>query len=111
MARVAFTLRIEREERIALEDLSKVVGRPINQLLNDAIKSYLHQQSPKERSLEANLERLRTYRKHDPGFQRAIAQFVEAEVSGGDPLEGEPFEEQVDIQGPVQSRIRELLGA
>jgi hypothetical protein len=39
MARVPFTLRIEREERIALEDLSKVVGRPINQLLNDAIKS------------------------------------------------------------------------
>jgi hypothetical protein len=36
---------------------------------------------------------------------------VEAEVSAGDPLEGEPFEEQVNIQGPVQSRIRELLGA
>lgn len=111
MARVPFTLRIEREERVALEDLSKVVGRPINQLLNDAIKSYLHQQSPKERSLEANLERLRTYRKHDPGFQRAITQFVEAEVSVGDPLEGEPFEEQVNIQGPVHSRIRKLLDA
>jgi hypothetical protein len=111
MARVPFTLRIEREERIALEDLSKVVGRPINQLLNDAIKSYLHQQSPKERRLEASLERLRAYRTHDPGFKRAIAQFVEAEVSGRDPLEGEPFEEEVGIQGPVQSRIREILGA
>ncbi len=111
MARVPFTLRIEREERIALEHLSKVVGRPINQLLNDAIKSYLHQQSPMERSLEANLEQLRTYRKHDPWFQRAIAQFVEAEVSAGDPVEGGPFEEQVNIQGTAQSRIRELLGA
>jgi peptidoglycan hydrolase-like protein with peptidoglycan-binding domain len=111
MTRVPFTLRIEREERVALEDLSKVVGRPINQLLNDAIKSYLQQRSPKERSLQANLERLRAYRENDPGFQHAIAQFVEAEVSGGDPLEGEPFEERGNIKGPVQSRIRELLGA
>ncbi len=111
MVRVPFTLRIEREERIALEHLSKVVGRPINQLLNDAIKSYLHQQSPKERSLEANLDRLRAYREQDPGFQRAITRFVEAEVSADDPLEGEPFEEQAKLQGPVQSKIRELLGA
>jgi hypothetical protein len=101
MARVPFTLRIEKEKRVALEDLSKIVGRPINQLLNDAIDSYLHQQSPKERSLEVSLERLRAYRKHDPGFQHAIAQFVEAEVSGSDSLEGEPFEEQVNIQGSV----------
>jgi hypothetical protein len=111
MARIPFTLRIEREERVALEDLSKVLGRPINQLLNDAIKSYLQQRSPRERSLQANLERLRAYRKHDPKFQHAIAQFVEAEVNGVDPLEGKPFEEQVNIEGPVQSRIRELLGA
>ena len=116
MARIPFTLRIDSEERAALKNLSKVEGRPINQLLNEAIKSYLSRRGRKERSLEANLAGLRSYRKQDPGFQRAIAAFVEAEASLEDPLEGEPIEGQfVEGQlkpaGPVQSKIRELLGA
>ena len=40
MARIPFTLRIEAEERAALENLSKIEGRPVNQLLNEAIKSF-----------------------------------------------------------------------
>jgi hypothetical protein len=115
MARIAFTLSIDEEERAALENLSKVEGRPVNQLLNEAIKSYLSQQGQKERGLEANLTALREYRRKDPGFQRAIDAFVEAEASLEDPLEGEPIiGEFVDGQfkpaGPVQSKIRELLG-
>jgi hypothetical protein len=41
MAQVAFTLRMDDEERAALEALSKIEGRPVNQLLNEAIKSFL----------------------------------------------------------------------
>jgi len=41
MARISFTLRIEAEERAALENLSKIEGRPVNQLLDEAIKSFL----------------------------------------------------------------------
>lgn len=90
MARIPFTLRIDSEERSALENLSKIEGRPINQLLNEAIKSYLRRRGQKERSLEANLKNLQAYRKQDPGFRRAIAAFVEAEASTDDPLEGQP---------------------
>jgi len=116
MARIAFTLRIDAEERAALENLSKVEGRPINQLLNEAIKSYLNRKGQKERNLEANLVALRAYRKEDPGFQRAIGAFVEAEAKFEDPLEGEPIagqfvEGQFKPTGPVQSKVRELLGA
>ncbi len=116
MTRVAFTLRIDAEERVALENLSKVEGRPINQLLNEAIKAYLSRRGRKERSLEANLAGLRAYRKQDPEFRRAIAAFVEAEASLEDPLEGEPIEGQfvegqLEPAGRVQSKIRELLGA
>ena len=116
MARIAFTLRIEEEELTALENLSKVEGHTINQLLNEAIKSYLSQQGEKNRSLEANLAALREYRRRDPGFQRAIDAFVDAEVSLEDPLEGEAIiGEFVDGQfkpaGPVQRKIRDLLGA
>jgi predicted DNA-binding protein len=114
MARVPFTLRIDAEERTALEHLSKLEGRPINQLLNEAIKSYLNQQSPKEASLEINLAALQKYRKRDPGFQRAIAAFVNGEVGLKDPLEGKPVEGKFvegkfQPAGPVQSNIHELL--
>jgi predicted transcriptional regulator len=112
--RVPFTLRIEPQERSALENLSKVEGRPMNQLLNEAIKSYLRRRGRNERTLEANLAKLRAYRKQDPGFQKAIAAFVEAEATVEDPLEGEPIEvdsENVVKAGPVQRKIREALDA
>jgi len=116
MTRVPFTLRIDAKESAALKTLSKLEGRPINQLLNDAIKIYLSRRSPKERSLEANLARLRAYRKRDPGFERAVVAFVEAEASLDDPLEGKPIEGQFvkgqfKAAGPVQTRIREILDA
>lgn len=113
MARIPFTLRMDAEEHSALESLSEIEGRPINQLINDAIKSYLSREGRNERSLDEHLARLRAYRKKDPGFQRAIAEFVEAEASMKDPLEGEIIEGDIDKKpsGPVQSKIREILGA
>jgi len=116
MARVPFTLRIDSKERSALKHLSKIEGRPINQLLNEAIKGYLRRCGQKERSLEADLAALRAYRKKDPGFKRAIAAFVDADMILDDPLEGETFEgELVDGKlkpaGPVQKKVREILGA
>ena len=94
MARTPFTLRIDQEERTAQEHLSELEGRPINQLLNEAIKIYLSKKSPKEASLEDSPSALQKYRKRDPGFRRAIDAFVEAEVSLVDPLEGKPVEGQ-----------------
>ena len=121
MARVPFTLRIDSAERAALEDLSKIERRPVNQLLNEAIKSYLRRQGRRESSLEANLAGLRAYRKRDPEFRRGIAAFVDAEASLIDPMEGEPVEgrlvagqfvpEPAPPTGPVQTKIRDLLGA
>lgn len=116
MARIALTLSIDSEERAALENLSKVEGRPINQLIDEAIKSYLSRQGQKERGLEATVAGLREYRMRDPEFQRAIDAFVDTEACLEDPLEGEPVNgEFVDGEfkpaGPVQNRIREILGA
>jgi hypothetical protein len=116
MSRTAFTLRIEAEERNALKTLSKIEGRPINQLLIEAIQIYLGQQGRRERALEANLKNLRDYRKKDPGFKRAMAAFVDAEATVEDPLEGRPIEGDEDNNspapaGPVQSKVREVIGA
>jgi predicted transcriptional regulator len=116
MARVAFTLRIDAEERAALENLSKIERRPVNQLLNEAVRAFLLRRRPKERSLEASLERLRAYRVRDPQFHEARKAFVDTEASEIDPLEGEPIEGhlvngQVEPIGPTQGKIREILGA
>ena len=86
----------------------------MNQLLNEAIKGYLRQKGKKERSLEANLAGLRAYRRQDPEFRKAIAEFVEAEATLEDPLEGEIVEmpsAEAKAAGPVQSKIRDILGA
>lgn len=111
MSRIAFTLRIGPEEKAALENLSKVEGRPINQLLNEAIKIYLNRRGPKERNLEASIAKLRAYRKRDPQFKKAIAAFIEAEASLEDPIEGEVIISTSKPAGPVQRKVRDLLGA
>jgi hypothetical protein len=49
---------------------------------------------------------LRAYRKQDPGFKRAIDEFVEAEATLNDPLEDGLMQEQL---GPVQRKIRDIL--
>jgi hypothetical protein len=114
MAKIPFTLRIESEERVALEHLSKVEGRPINQLVNEAIKLFLRRRGGKELSMQATLAGLNAYRKKDPGFQRAIDAFVAAEATYDDPLEGDLFEEPLaegepNPAGGVQGKLRELL--
>lgn len=116
MPRVAFTLRINAEERAALENLSKIERRPVNQLLNEAVRSFLLRRRPKERSLEVSLERLRAYRRRDPQFRQAREALIEAEAGINDPLEGDPIEGQlvdgqVEAVGPAQGKIREMLGA
>jgi hypothetical protein len=114
MARIPLTLRIDAEERTALKRLSELKGRPMNQLVIEAIKCYLSQQSPKEASLESSLSALQKYRKRDPGFECAIAGFVDAEALLEDPSEGKPVEGQFirgELQpaGSVQSKVRRLL--
>lgn len=95
------------EERLALENLSRIEGRSINQLVNEAIKVYLRQRGKKEWRLEANPAGLRAYLKQDPGFEKAIDEFVEAEASFEDPIEGDLLEGKAS--GPVQRKIRDIL--
>ena len=58
MVQIAFTLRIGPQERNALKHLSKIERRPINQLLNEAIRNYLREKGERERGLEASLAEL-----------------------------------------------------
>lgn len=116
MAKTALTLRIATEDHNALKNLSKIEGRPVNQLMVEALKSYLGQQGQKERSLEASLASLQAYRKKDPGLKRVIDALVEGEATNKDPLEGEIYEETsaanpLKPAEPVQNKVQEILGA
>jgi predicted transcriptional regulator len=107
MAGKATTYRIDPTVQVGLSTLSRVLGRPQNQLVNEAVRDFVAKRSREvEMELEATLEALRAYRKGDPNFERAIADYVDAEASlQEDPAEGQSGEDM----GPAQARVLELL--
>jgi predicted DNA-binding protein len=110
MASKASTHRLDPEVQAALNHLSKVLHRPKNRLMNEAIKLYVWQRSREvEHELETTLQALRAYRQKDPDFEKAIGAFVnvEAQLAGEDPLEGR----SPSAGGLVQTEIRNLLHA
>jgi predicted transcriptional regulator len=120
MAAKASTFRIEPIVQAGLENLSRVLKRPMNQLVNEAVKDYVHRRSRDvERALESTLASLRAYRERDPHFEEAIAAFArnEARYAKEDPAEGEVVVgklvngELVEEtgSGPIQTEIRQLL--
>lgn len=110
MARKASTHRLDPEVQTALDRLSRLMGKPKNRLINEAVKSYVQQTSLEmERKLEGALEALRTYRQRDPDFEHSIDAFAaaEAQAAHGDPAEGS----LQAPEGPVQAEVRRLLHA
>ena len=125
MTRKASTFRIDPSVQAALENLSRILKRPMNQLVNEAVKDYVDQRGREvERDLEATLASLRAYRKRNPQFQAAVAAYVDAEARFGkeDPAEGTVVigklvnGQLVEVQaaegtGPIQTEIRRRLNA
>jgi predicted transcriptional regulator len=105
--RKATTFRIDPVVRDGLFKLSALLGRPANQLANDALREYVDRRIGEvEDDLESTLADLRAYRKSDPNFDRAIAEFVEAEVNlKDDPAEGK----LVEPVGPTEAKVLALL--
>jgi predicted DNA-binding protein len=114
----ATTFRLEPTLQEGLETLSKLLKRPMNQLVNEALKDYVHRRSVDvEHDLEETLAALRAYRRRDPTFAQAIAAAAAAEAQHGrtDPVEGKIVigdlvnGELVAEIGPVHSEIHRLL--
>ena len=104
--RKATTFRLDHAKQAALAHLSKILRRPMNHLVNEAVTVYLEQRSLEvERDLQTTLNSLRTYRQRDPDFKKAIAGFIDAEVSLNDPIESELTQDA----GSVRTEIHRLL--
>jgi predicted DNA-binding protein len=118
MPHKATTVRLEPALQDGLETLSKVLKRPMNQLINEALHDYVSRRSHDvEQDLHKTLAALRAYRRRDPRFIAAIATAAKAETKHRkrDPLDGEVvIGEFVDGRvaeepGPVEAEIHQLL--
>lgn len=125
MMRKATTVRIDPPAQAALENLSRLLKRPMNQLVNEAVKDFVDRRSREvEHDLEATLKSLRAHRKRDPHFKKAIAAIARAEARWGktDPAEGKVVigklvngqlvdEHETEGASPLQAEVRRLLNA
>ncbi len=103
----ATTIRFDPLVKGGLAMLSKLKGRSINQIVNEAAKEYVARLNLEvEDDLESTLDDLRAYQKSDPKFYRAMAEFVEAEAT----VKHDPAEGRIVTQiNPTKSVVRKLL--
>ena len=118
MPNKATTVRLEPSLQRGLETLSKVLRRPMNQLINEALHDYVSSRSHDvAQDLSKTLSELRAYRRRDPSFKAAIVTVAkgEAEHRQSDPLDGEVVIGElvdgrvVEETGPVEAEIHQLL--
>lgn len=109
MDRVATTFRIEPRVKQGLTKLGKFRKLSLNQMANETIKDYIAREMEITRAdLESTLAELRNYQQSDPDFERAMAEFVDAEVSAGeDPVEGD----EATAPGRTEAAILKVLEA
>ena len=62
MSSKASIFRIDPDSLVGLTNLSKLLRRPMNKLVNEAIRDYLLKTTPTERDLEETLASLRNFR-------------------------------------------------
>ncbi len=61
----ACLFRLDPDAQSALVNLGRLLGKPMNKLVNEAVRDYLLKTSEKERELEGTLASLRAYRERD----------------------------------------------
>jgi len=106
----ATTFRLDPSVQAGLTLLQGLLGQPMNRLVNEAVRKFVERRTGEiEVQLEQVLERLRVYRKSDPAFKKAVAEFVEAEAKYGatDPVEGRVAPSPT--KGPAQTLVQNLL--
>lgn len=112
MLRKSTTVRLEPTLQEGLEKLSKVLKRPMNQLVNEALQDYVSRRTHEvEQDLSKTLATLRAYRRRDPKLKRAITAAAKSEVQHaaeetveGTVVVGDLVDRQLVAEaGPVQS--------
>ena len=106
--RKATTFRLDAPLQEGLVLLQAVLKKPLNRLVNEAVQGFIERRTAEvEADLQQVLTRVRAYRRSDPKFEKAIAQFTAAEASLGtsDRAEGRLQARH----GPAQAMVQDLL--
>jgi len=88
----ATTFRIDPAIQGGLKTLSRLLGQPVNKLVNEALLQYVKAQAGKmELELQQDVDLLRRYCEWDPDLSRSVSRAAEREMAyaGRDPVEGE----------------------
>jgi predicted transcriptional regulator len=104
----ATTFRLDPPLQEGLVLLQAVLKKPLNRLVNEAVRGFIEKRTAEvESDLQQVLTRVQVYRRSDPKFEKAFAQFVDAEARFGseDPAEGRAEASA----GPAQAMVRKLL--
>src|ERR1700676_1405365 len=104
MARKASIFRLDPEAQSALAHLSKLLGRPMNKLVNEAVRDYLLKTTQAERELEGTLASLRAYRQRDLHVEEppaAVSTRADSKTIGA----AREFVRQVSARYPVKAAI------
>jgi predicted DNA-binding protein len=89
--RKATTFRLEPNVQERLVLLGKVLGVPVNRLVNEAVQVFVSKRTTEvATNMEETLKLLKARRAKDPEFERAIVEFADGEASHAmeNPAEG-----------------------
>jgi uncharacterized protein len=104
MPRKASIFRLDPEAQSALAHLSKLLGRPMNKLVNEAVRDYLLKTTQAEREVEGTLASLRAYRQRDLQVAEppaAVSTRADSKTIGA----AHEFVRQVSARYPVKAAI------
>ncbi len=105
MAHKASIFRLDPITQSALLHLSKLLGRPMNKLVNEAVRDYLLNTSRKEREIAESLSNLQAYRERDLQVAEPSAAYANAPPASEVLEVAREFVRRVSARYPVKSAI------
>jgi len=105
MARKASIFRLDPEAQSALAHLSRLLGRPMNKLVNEAVRDYLLKTSQKERELEGTLASLRAYRERDLQVREAPTPYLSSPAESETMGAAREFVRRVSVRYSVKAAL------
>lgn len=117
--RTAITVRLRPDLRRRLNLLRRVLKRPVNKMINEALEGFVLKRTAEvQADLKDLLAQIEDYKRHDPKFDKAFRRWEEAEASFGhqDPAEGVRVMTKAGKKpamaaeiGSTQNVVREIL--
>ena len=105
------TFRIDPAIQSGLKTLSRLLRKPMNKLVNDALLQYVKAQAGKMHvDLQQDVDLLQLYRDLDPDLTSSVTQAVQREMgyAGQDPREGELLPEGMEV--PASNKKMRTVG-